>query len=275
MFTPPTFKKFGKGLDDLLKKKYEHRKELRVKSITRDGTTLESGVVYNGAAYSGRTKINAVVPGYGKAEVEADTTGKAKGSMEFDSLVKSVVAKFTVSQVPDATLEIDYTQPSYNVSATVAHSQTKSHVEAAAAVGFDGLSVGGSAKVNGQSHGVEDYNAGVQYQQNDFTGTIKTEDQADIVVGSYLHQVSREVEVGARFKYNINTNARLFTFGFGYQVDPETHVRAKVSSDANVETVFERRLASPLLTYALTSKFDAAKSHVPTEFGVLFQFGEK
>lgn len=149
-------------------------------------------------------------------------------------------------------------------------------VEGGAVIGFDGLSVGGSVKYDATGSNVEDYNAGIQYQQGDYTATVKTEEQADAVVGSYVHSVSREVDVGARFKYNIATGNRLFTFGGSLQVDADTHVRGKVSSNGEVEAVAERRLGSPALTYAFSTKFDAnQKSHVPTEFGVLFQFGEK
>lgn len=278
-FQPPLFRKFGKALDDLFSKKYGNKKELRVKSLTRDGTTLESGVVFSSkdGLYTGRFKYNRFLPSVGKAEVEVDTTGKAKGSIEADqTLAKNVVAKLTVSEKPDANAEIDYSKDSFNFSLIAGGSQKKSSVEGAGVIGFDGLSVGGSVKYDTTGQSVEDYNAGIQYQQADFTGTVRTEEQGDIVTGSYVHSLSREVDVGARLKYNIATGNRLFTFGGSYQVDSDTHARGKASSNGEVEAVLERRLANPSLTYALSSKFDAnQKSHVPTEFGVLFQFGEK
>jgi hypothetical protein len=40
-FVPPLFKKFGKSLDDLLKKKYGAKKDLKVKNTTSDGTVRD------------------------------------------------------------------------------------------------------------------------------------------------------------------------------------------------------------------------------------------
>ncbi len=149
-------------------------------------------------------------------------------------------------------------------------------VEGASSLGYDGLSVGGQVKYNVTEQHLDDYNVGIEYSQTGYTATVKTEDHADRVVFSYVHSVSSALDVGANFLYNIATGLRTYTLGTGYRVDAATVVKAKTSSDGNLETVYEQRLDRPGLTFAFSSKFNLlSKSTVPTEFGVLAQFGDE
>jgi len=197
MFTPPLFKKFGKSLDDLLKKKYGAKKEFKVKSSTQDGTSFESTVAFTKeSVYTGALKATHKFAAYGKAEAEIDTLGAFKGSFESaDKLAKGVTVKVSTSEKPQGTVEVDYVKDAFTFSGTVDQSR-KVSVEGASSIGHEGLSVGGQVKYNATEQLVSDYNVGLEYSQTGYTATVKTEDQADNVVFSYIHQISSALDLG-------------------------------------------------------------------------------
>jgi len=277
---PPLFKNFGKSLKDLIEKKFDFNREVKVKTTTASGVTFESTgrSTSKNNDFSGLVKTTYKRPDFGVFELELDTDGKAKYSAENDQLRKGVVVKLSGDQDPTGTLDVSYRQEYLATSAVLQLSRNTTSVETTAAIGVDGLYVGGQVKYDVNAQTVSDYNAASEYTQLDHTVTVKTADSGDKLALSYIHNVNPDVQVGGQFEYRVSSvsalNSLLTAVG-SYNVDRDTVLKGKFNSQGIVTTAIEQRIFNPKLKYGLTTEFNARHhSALPERFGVSVTLGE-
>lgn len=279
-FTPPLFKNFGKSLKDLVEKKFDFNREVKVKTSTSAGVVFESTgrSTSKGNDFSGLVKTTYKRPDFGTFELELDTDGKAKYSAENDQLKKGVVVKISGDQDPTGTLDASYRQEHFALSGVAQVSRNVTTAEVTGVIGVDGLSVGGQCKYDVNAQAVSDYNTGSEYSQPDFTVTVKTADSADKLAISYIHNISPDVAVGGQFEYRVSSVSALsslLTAVGSYNVDRDTVVKGKFNSQGIVTGALEQRLFNPKLKYGLTTEFNARHhSALPERVGVSVTFGE-
>lgn len=276
-FVPPFYTKFGKNLDDLLSKKFATKKEMKILSSADGGRLVfDSALSFNDktATYGGALKVTEKLTDLGVAEVELDTAGKVKGTLELDRLAKGVTVKLAANEKPSGTLTLNYKQENFASTTSVDLSTTSTVLGQAAVVGIDGLSVGGHIDYDVTTQGIRNYNAGAEYGQADFTVTVQTQDMADAVQASFIHRLRNNINVGGRFLYNIATGNRVFTVASEWAVDKDTLVKGKVSSDGEVHAALEQRLRDPSLVFGLSTRFDLHGKAAAQEFGVSASFGD-
>lgn len=276
---PPLFKNFGKSYKDLIEKKFEFNREVKVKTTTLNGVTFESaGRAGKASDYTGALKVTYKRSDFGTVETEVDTDGNGKASVEADQLKKGVVVKFSGTQALAGNVDVAYRREYAAVSGGVSISSKATALDASGAVGYDGLFVGGAVKYDGTQQLCSDYNAGAEYAQPDFTVTVKTTDRAEKVTASYVHNLNPDVSVGAGFNYNIANTQRLdasLALVGSYAIDRDTTVKGKFVSTGTFTAALEQRLYNPKLKYGLAGEFNLKnQSAVPEKFGFALTFGE-
>jgi len=277
-FIPPLFKKFGQSLTDLFKEQFEYKKQLKIKTTTASGVSLQSGaevVGKTGADFAGHVKSTYKQADIGTFETELHTLGSAKYSVKADRLTKGLTIKASGDEKPAGKVEIDYAQEYFSSSFNVDVSKAATSVEAAGVVGFDGLSVGGQFKYDITGQRPSDFNAGAEYAQPDFTVTVKTTEQANKIATSYLHKLSPQLTVGAQFAYDIESSKRLATVGGSYRIDAFSFTKLKVDTNGVLATVLEHRLPNPRVKLIFSSEYNAKQlSSVPEKVGLSLNLGD-
>jgi len=275
-FTPPLWGNFGKSVKDLFTKKYTFKNQAITKHNAKNGVTLESGGVYNNDL-TGYVKVTQKSKELGTAEVNIETTGKADGKVKLDQYLKGLVLTLSGNEKPSAKFNVDYSQEHFagsaSVDTTIKNMQTK--VEGTVVVGHEGLALGGQAKldVSGDNE-LEDFNAGVEYTQEDFTATIQTGDKTEKITASYFQKVSADLQVGASVDFS--KGGRVLTLGDEYQLDADTTLKGKLNTKGVVSAVVEHRLANPKLQFGVAASFNAFNGApvVADQFGLTLTFGD-
>jgi len=273
-FVPPLWGKLGTNVKDLFTKKYTFKNQVISKHNSKNGVTLESGGVYTNQL-SGYVKATQKTKDLGTAEVNIDTTGKADGKVKFDALSKGLVLTLSGDAKPSAKVNVDYSQEYFagSVSLDTAVKNLQTKVEGTAVVGLEGLSFGGQAKfdVSGDNE-VEDFNAAVEYTQDDFTATVQSAEKAERITASYFQKVSNDLQVGATVDFG--KSGRILTIGDEYQLDADTTLKAKANTQGVVSAVVEHRLANPKLQFGVAASFNALNGVVADQFGLSVTFGD-
>jgi len=276
-FVPPLFKKFGKSLQDLFKEQFEYKKQLKLKTNTSSGVTLESGVeaLSKGGDYAGNVKATWKQPEIGTFETELHTSGNTKYSVKAEKLSKGLIVKVSGDEKPAGKVEVDYAQEYFSSSLTVDVSKDVTAADAAGVVGYDGLSVGGQAKYDITAQKLVDFNAGAEYAQPDFTVTLKTSDQASKFGTSYYHKISSDITVGGLFSYDTEKAARVFTVGGQYGLGDGSFVKAKVDTNGIFATALEHRLRQPVTKFVLSTEFNTKSASTgPQNVGIALHLGD-
>jgi len=272
-FVPPLWGKLGTNVKDLFTKKYTFKNQVISKHNSKNGVTLESGGVYTNQL-SGYVKATQKTKDLGTAEVNIDTTGKADGKVKFDALSKGLVLTLSGDAKTSAKVNVDYSQEYFagSVSLDTAVKNLQTKVEGTAVVGLEGLSFGGQARfdVSGDNE-LEDYNAAVEYTQDDFTATVQSSDKAEKITASYFQKVSSDLQVGATVEFG---KSRVLTIGDEYQLDADTTLKAKANTQGVVSAVVEHRLANPKLQFGVAASFNALNGVVADQFGLSVTFGD-
>jgi len=275
-FVPPLWGKFGQSVKDLFTKKYTFKNQVITKHNAKNGVTLESGGVYTNEL-SGYVKATQKSKDFGTTEVSIETSGKADGKVKFDQIAKGLVVTISGNEKPSGKLNVDYSQDLVSVSGSVdtAFKNFQTKLDGTAAVGFDGFSVGGAVKfdVSGDNE-LEDYNAGAEYSQDDFTATLQTSDKTEKITASYFQKVSNELQVGASVDFG--KGGRVLTLGDEYQLDADTTLKGKANTKGVVSAVVEHRLANPKLQFGVAASFNAFNNApvVADQFGLSVTFGD-
>jgi len=294
-YTPPFFSNFGKNTKDLFKKKYEFNNEVKVVGPrTKLGLNVETGVVGDKKSNSTRAYVKTAQSfpdvGVWDSEFHTDSSKESKTTFKFSKLVKGLNAKlgYHTKSTPDAfkagfaSAEFEYTQDYLAATALVKSDLAVTRVEATAAVGYDGLSVGGKAEVDAtNSAKLEQFNFGAEYAQSDFTATVFTEKNRNSVTASYHQRLAADHVIGGSFTADLKNNSRSLTVGTDYRVDVDTVLRAKAeigsaSSTVTVSSAVEHRLVRPNALVGVATEFKVVpNSGVETSnLGVQVTFGD-
>jgi hypothetical protein len=294
-FVPPFFSKFGKSYSDLSGKKYDYANTVKVTSKTTSAPLLnfESTGYLNESSITGTAKVVHNDPTYGECTVEVDSSnGNFKTQFKNTQLVDG--ATITVAggyKVPKAgcsktgfygSLNSEYSQDmfaaetSLTVSDKTAPASPGVDFTASGVIGVQGMSVGGGVTVNASASKLSDYNLGIQYQNKEFTGTLKTADCADTINASWYHNVSNNQLYGLEFSTNPFKGSKLLTLATQYQVDVDTTVKGKLNSNGVLAAAVETRLQNPKLKYNLAAEFNAVGAGIPkaSRFGIGMEFGQ-
>jgi len=270
------FKKFGKDLADLFKEKFDFKKQVKVKQIAQNGITVETtGEAQKSGDYSGNIKGSYKQPDFGLFEVELNTLGATNYSVKADKLSKGLTVKVSGDEKPSAKAEVDYQVEMYSASLGLEHNPGGNVVETGGALGYEGVSVGGSVKYDISGGNLTDYNGGVEYTQPRYTTTVKTANQASKLSFTEIFKYSAATTLGGNFTYDINSGKYVVTAGAGYAFDPSCYSKAKIDSDGYLTTLWEHRLSKAGVKYQLTSEFNVRNvSATPERYGIALIFGD-
>jgi len=298
-YTPPTFGNLGKSYSDLFKKKYDFDNALKLASKTDFGLTPSVTAKIYKDKIAGSLKAVYVDNNWGEGEGEIDAaSGKTWGKATLTKFLQP--AKFIFSGGIDPTSKDPLVKDAYSLKTEVEYRKDylagsasvllgddgKSYAavaEAAAVVGMDGVAVGGQVKVS-QHGSLLDYNVGAQYEKSNFTGTVKTEHQGDVIRLSFYHKIRSDLKWGAeivsdeydRLAKPAEARRRVISVAEEFQVDGDTLVKARLNNFGEIGAVIEHRLHNPDVVVGAAAQFkaDGSARVTPDKFGLTLSIGE-
>jgi hypothetical protein len=293
-FVPPLFSDLGKSAADLFKKKYDYKNVIQLKNKTKAGLTFTSSGDVSAKGVGATVKVNYKNDSFGEGETEIKTSGQTKLQVKAKKLFPGVVVTVTGDTNPkehdkiaSVKTQVDYQQDFFSGSASVDTSFFDyTLLTGAGVIGFDGLSVGGELKLDANNRSeIEDYNVGAQYDQPEYTVTVKTSSKGEQLAASYFQKVSAAHQVGAEVSTKLDgSDERKAVLGTEYKVDDVTSF--KVKGEAGFKTtgttgllagVLEQRLKDPRVLFSLSTSYtvDNISKYTPKDFGVSVSFGDE
>jgi hypothetical protein len=288
-FIPVVFSKFGKSVNDLLKKKHEYDNKFGVRNVVDDWTYETYVTLSEKNAYGGSAKVKFDNKGFGRVEGTLETGGKAELDVKAKKLMDGLTVTATVKDAPSVKVGAEYRVDHAAATASVDKNAETLGLDASVVVGLEGFALGGSGRyevpqgTSSKKSEIADYSIGAQYQPNDqITVAAKTDDHNNVVIGSYLHKLTNRTfglrtVVGGKLEYNLKStdNNKLLTIGCEHEVDANTRFKGVMNSNGLLGALLEYRLSNPSMKIAMASQWDSSKrSTKPDRFGVGVTFGD-
>jgi len=281
---PPHYSKLGKKVKDLLGKTFDIKNELKTINKSANGVTLES-------SFNGDTCVSGTSKGtYKKECYEAEAVVKTAGEVNLKVVAKKLAPGLEVSlqgksKKQQLVVEAKYAQPFYATCATITHNlDSKTLLDGAFMIGFDGLSVGVSGQLDVASEEkLTDYNCGAEYTQDDLTLSLFTQNLGSRITASYWQRLSGECNLGASLKMDPDCaedgkgGEHCLTVGVQYKLDAATKLAVKGDTTGTVCTNIEHVLSNPSLKLGIGASFDSTKTCnvlAADCFGISCTFGD-
>jgi len=296
-FVPPLFKNFGKKFTDLVEKDFklddktknaDFNNKVVVTSKRGDDLTLKSEASVVKGAVDGKFNLGYTFK-YGDVSFESASNGnlKLEAKLKDDKLAKGVVVTSSAEKKDSLVCKggVEYAQEFFAGKAEYEHNPAKDNLKSltvSAAVGFDGLSVGGEfKKVLSQDEKGKESDlalAGLNYNDGDITGSLKMNKDEGLDV-AYHQTVNKTWSQGAGFstKNKGSASQTLFLAG-SYVFDSNTAGKAVVTvprGDASaytVTTLLSYKLANPAANLGFKYHF-VPKDNSKSLFGVEIALG--
>jgi hypothetical protein len=237
---------------------------------------LETGG-YQAKGLTGYTKANWTDRYLGDIEVEAHSSGTAKGQFKLKNVASSG-ANTLVSGDASGSITAENTYETDKLAATlkVTHNVNKSAtaIDITAVLGMEGVSVGGAGTIKGGA--LADYNLGAEYAQKDLVASLVTSNKGENITASYYQSISKTTQLGSSMLVQPEAGTRLFAFGVNYALDGNTTLRSKIDSNGVVGESITHKVANPNMLLTVSAQFDALGSEpmVAQKFGLSISLGD-
>lgn len=284
-YTPPQFKDFGKGLNDLFKKKFDYANTVTVKRTAANGVKIETvgkqEVNKDVTSLGGSVKLTYKEKGLGEFEVSNNTKGNLKGKAKFTNITDGVVATLesNLNQKFKVSAQVDYTQDHFATSAKAELAEGKdAHVTSgsvAAVGGFEGISLGASLAFTNKSgsFGSPDMQMGFNFAEDDFQFSLITENSegGPVVRAKFFQQVNSTLQSGFQFDSDNSV-----TLGFQNKLDKDTILKTKFSTSGAIHTAINYTLANPSAQINVATQFKTTNGldWSPAKYGVGITLGD-
>jgi len=292
----PVFSSIGKSYRDLWKKKFDFKNQVKTTHKTDFGATLTTTGTLTADQVSGGATFKYVDGKWGEVEGEVDTGSNklwVKSTLSdkiiyrgtkvilsggFDPSSKEPIVKDSWSFKG----EVEHSQDIFTAAASVTLGEEKkekvdpgiaANVAVSATIGHEGLTVGGQINFD-QTQNISDYAIGLQYDHGPVTGTLLTENQAEVIKASYLHRVSTKQTVGAEFVSE--DRGKTLNFASEYKPDKATGIKVRASTSGDAAVSVEHRLVDPRVSVTVSAgwKVKGSSNVRLDKVGVGLHFGD-
>lgn len=280
-FVPPQFKDFGKKVNDLLKKQFDFKNEIKTINKSSNGVSIETSANQGKDGLAGACKINHKDKELGgEVEFNVSTAGNAgatNAKITFDKLIPSGKLSISGNANPSASVEATYAKDFFAGTLNASSNFSgKQGLNATGALGFDGVAVGGTASCCLASGTVKDYNFGAEYSQKDLTASLVTSNKGDDITTSFFQKLSNSFSIGTRLNIEGEAGTRTLAVGSQYQLDGATTVKNSLDSNGICNVAVTHVLTNPALKLNVAGQFDVLSSDClkANKMGVCITMGD-
>jgi len=238
---PGFYSEIGKKTKDLLTKDYTYDQKFTVNTATSAGlnfvtTGVKKGEVF-AADISTNFKRNNIT-----ADVKVDTKSNILATVtvdEFTAGAKSIFS-FTIPDSKSGKVEVQYTHDHVGITSSIGLTPNPL-VDVTAAIGSEGLVIGGEVGYDTATGRLTKYNAGVGFTKPDFSTAVTLIDKGDTVKASYLHLINptSRTQVAAEIAHKFSKNENTFTVGGLYELDPLTTLKGRLNNHGKMAALLQ------------------------------------
>jgi hypothetical protein len=264
-FVPPQFKDFGKKVNDLLKKQFDFKNEIKTVNKSSNGVSIETSANQGKDGLAGNCKINHKDKELGgEVEFNVSTAGNAgatNAKITFDKLIPNGKVSVSGNANPSATVEATYAKDFFAGTLNASSNfNGKQGLNASGALGFDGVAVGGTASCCLASGSVKDYSFGAEYSQKDLTASLVTTNKGEDATTSFFQKLSNTFSIGTRLTIEGEAGTRTLAVGGEYRLDSATTVKKSLNSNGICNVAVTHVLTNPALKLNVAGQFDVLSS---------------
>lgn len=280
-YTPPAFSAFGKtGLFQVYDRdSVDH--SVKVVSKTKQGLVFDASLVFapksqpRGVVKAAQTFNGVQVD----TTIQTDASKASSFGLKKKNIAPSTLPGLNVS-LTTTTSEKDFSKAKYGVFSTLGFDYSRNNfvastsvvtdadanvaVNAAAAVGFEGFSVGGDVKLvkSGESAlAPKSYNAGLAYTKQNYTGALVSDSKFEKIKAILLvSKLGRDGKTNAGVQVKADVQApkvgapqREVIVGVDRVISPNTSARFAVVSTGTTVVALEHRVRNPDILIATTA----------------------
>jgi voltage-dependent anion channel protein 2 len=251
---PPSYADLGKSARDLFNKGYTFG-FLKLDAKTTSGKEVEfktaaSHNVATGKLF-GNVEFKYKLPKYGMTMTEKWNTDNILGTeiVVEDKGVKGLKCTFDSSFSPQigkrtGKVKADFKQDRVHVNTDV--SIDASPIINGAVVGeYNGILLGVQGGLDAQRSKVTHTNFALGYSASNYSLHTFVNDGSEFG-GNFYHKVNDKMEVGATLGWSSNESITRFGAAFKYQLEPDTVLRTKLSSDSQIACALTHSLSDHL-----------------------------
>jgi voltage-dependent anion channel protein 2 len=278
------FKDYGKKAGDVLGDDYyQYDRTLEVKVKTSNGVSFTvEGSIDNKDSISASAKAGfKPVDGINVKKFQLTTCGKIVGEASLTDVAEGLT--FTVKaeeghdpQKNKGNLCIDYATGAFTTNFDIDVINGPS-VTSYGSVGYESFTFGGMAKYNtgidpGQTAGVNDFSAGVQYDGGDFHASVVSAKKLSTAKANF-YQKKGDVLLGASLTTKLaDAKSTKMEVGGVWAKDSDTDVAAKIDSSGILSLGYNQSLSAGV-TLGTSVQLNAAKFNGDSQnFGLSLSF---
>ncbi|KAG0484410.1 hypothetical protein HPP92_008489 [Vanilla planifolia] len=266
---PAPFIEIGKKAKDLLTKDYnfDHKFSLATSSLVGLGITA-TGVKLGEASFGDiSTQYKS---GKATVDVKVDTNSTVSATITVNEIVSGAKATFNF-KIPDqkcGKLDVQYLQDHVAINSSIGMN-TAPILELAAATGTREFCIGAEIGFDSTNATFTKYNAGIGYNQHDFSAALILADKGETLKASYIHFLDplNKSAVAAEMSHLRKTCENIFTIGTSHALDPLTLVKARISNNSKVAVLCQHEWR-PKSLVTVSAEYDPRAVISPSRVGV-------
>mmetsp|Transcript_26034 Transcript_26034/g.48531 ORF Transcript_26034/g.48531 Transcript_26034/m.48531 type:complete len:306 (-) Transcript_26034:256-1173(-) len=286
-FTPPLFKNIGKGIKDLLTKKFDDEKErgklftgevLKFKTKSEDGVTIESYTKYKKGTFFSEITASGSLPKKSSFKLLLNSNRDVELSAKSKGLYKGLAAEIAAKASTKAhkgVLDLQYSQDFFAAQGKFTQTFDKSVLEGeiSATIGEDNLSVGAMVPVKfctktfapkvpkgvDEAFSLENFNLGVQMDLKDLSCNLLVKPKGAVELG-FVQDVSKCTKLGGKFSVPAEgaKGSPTVSLAMSKKID-DVALHGAFDTTGNLKGTISKKYANPKLTASLTFGMDLTK----------------
>ncbi|KAL7093149.1 hypothetical protein ACP275_11G025000 [Erythranthe tilingii] len=265
---PAPYSEIGRRARDLLTKDYNYDQKFSLSVPSSTGMALTATGIKKDQIFVGDLSTQ-YRSGKTTVDVKVDTYSKVSTKVTYDVVPGTKAAiSFNVPDNKSGKLDVRYLHHHAAIDASIGLNPSPL-LEVAAAIGSKDIAIGGEVGFDTSSSSVTKCNAGISFNNPDFSAAVILTDKGQTVKASYAHLVNplTGTEVAAEMTHRLSDFGNSFSIGSVHRVDPLTLVKTRFSDNGKV-AILSQREWRPKSVATLSAEYDTKSINVAPKLGL-------
>ncbi|PKU65270.1 mitochondrial outer membrane protein porin 6 [Dendrobium catenatum] len=266
---PAPFFEIGKKAKDILTKDYYFNHKFSLATISAAGLGITATGVKLDDLFVGDISTQ-YKSGKTTVDVKVDTNSNVSTTVTVNEIVSGAKTTFSF-KIPDqksGKLDVQYLHDHVAINSSIGMN-TIPVLELAAAIGSRKFGIGAEVGFDSTSATFTKYNAGISFNQQDFSAALILADKGETVKASYIHFLDplNRSAVAAEMIHRLKTSENSFTIGTSHALDPLTLVKARLSNNGKLAVLCQHEWR-PKSLLTLSAEYDPKAIISPSRLGL-------
>lgn len=265
---PAPFSDIGRRARDLLTKDYNYDQKFSLSFPSSTGMRLTATGVKKDQIFTGDMSTQYKSE-KATVDVRVDTYSNVSTKVTYDVLPGTKAAiSFSVPDQKSGKLDVHYLNHHVAINSSIGLNPAPL-LEIAGAIGSKDVAIGGEIGFDTTSSSFTKCNAGIIFNQPDFSAALMLTDRGQTLKASYIHTINpvTGTEVAAEMIHRLSSLDNSFSIGSIHKVDPKTLVKTRFSDNGKV-AILSQREWRPKSLVTVSAEYDTKAISVGPKLGL-------